>query len=103
MENQTELKWYQKPAGVIILLIFLWPVGIYLMWKNEFWSKQTRWIVTGVFPLLFLAQFIIVSNDRSCGCSDQELTNLARSLNLTKEQAREQCCRLQKIVDEMYK
>lgn len=55
MENQTELKWYQKPAGVIILLIFFFPVGLYLMWKNELWTKQTRWIVTGIIAVLILA------------------------------------------------
>ncbi len=46
MENQTEIKWYQKPTGVIILIIFCFPIGLYLMWKNELWTKQTRWIVT---------------------------------------------------------
>ncbi len=55
MENQTELKWYQKPNGVIILLIFFFPVGLYLMWKNELWTKQTRWIVTGVLALVVIA------------------------------------------------
>ena len=55
MENQTELKWYQKPVGVIILLIFFFPVGLYLMWKNELWTKQTRWIVTGVLALIVIA------------------------------------------------
>lgn len=55
MENQTELKWYQKPTGVIILLIFLFPVGLYLMWKNELWTKKTRWIVTGVLALIVIA------------------------------------------------
>jgi hypothetical protein len=55
MENQTELKWYQKPAGVIILLIFFFPAGLYLMWKNELWTKQTRWIVSGIFVVLIVA------------------------------------------------
>ena len=55
MENQTELKWYQKPAGVIILLIFFFPVGLYLMWKNELWTKQTRWIVTAFIAVVIIA------------------------------------------------
>jgi hypothetical protein len=55
MENQTELKWYQKPTGIIILLIVFFPVGLFLMWKNEMWSKKTRWIVTGTIAILFIA------------------------------------------------
>jgi hypothetical protein len=66
MENQTELKWYQKPAGVIILLIFFFPVGLYLMWKNELWSKQTRWIVTGLLALVVIAN---AGNDKNSNYS----------------------------------
>lgn len=55
MENQTELKWYQKPTGVIILLIVFFPVGLYLMWKNDMWTKKTRWIVTTVIAVVLLA------------------------------------------------
>ena len=62
MENQTEFKWYQKPAGVIILLIFFFPVGLYLMWKNELWTKQTRWIVTGVLALVVISN---AGNDKN--------------------------------------
>ena len=55
MENQTEIKWYQKPNGVIILLIFFFPVGLYQMWKNKLWTKQTRLIVTAIFAVLIVA------------------------------------------------
>lgn len=46
MENQAGLKWYQKQTGIIILLIIFFPIGLYQMWKNNLWSKKTRWIVT---------------------------------------------------------
>lgn len=36
----------------IINLFF--PVGIYLMWKNELWSKKTRWIISSIFMLLII-------------------------------------------------
>lgn len=55
MENQPEVKWYQKPTSIIILLIIFFPIGLYLMWKNELWTKQTRWIVTGVITALIIA------------------------------------------------
>ena len=62
MENQTELKWYQKPTGIIILLIFFFPVGLYLMGKNDLWTKQTRWIVTGILAVIVIAN---AGNDKS--------------------------------------
>jgi len=42
-------KWYQKDSGIVLLLIFFFPVGIYLMWKHAKWSKTAKWIVTGCF------------------------------------------------------
>jgi len=68
MEIQTETKWYQKPTGVIILLIIFFPVGLYLMWKNDMWTKKTRWIVTAGIAVLILAG----GNDKpsACDCVD---------------------------------
>ena len=55
MENKTELKWHQKTTPIIVLLFVFLPVGLYFMWKNEMWSKTTRWIVTGVFAFAMIA------------------------------------------------
>jgi len=74
MENQTELKWYQKPTGIIILLIVFFPVGLFLMWKNEMWSKKTRWIVTGAIAILFIAS---AAGDR--GLDGKKFTHLANA------------------------
>jgi len=55
MDNQTEKKWYQKPFAVVLFLIFFFPVGLFLMWKHEVWSKTTRWIISAVFALAIIA------------------------------------------------
>ncbi len=55
MENQSNLKWYQKPITVILFLIFFFPVGIFLMWKYDLWSKTTRVLVSVFFGLLLVA------------------------------------------------
>lgn len=57
MENQTELKWHQKPISIILLFIFFFPLGLYFMWKNELWNKKIRWIITGIAILLVIANF----------------------------------------------
>ena len=46
---------YQKTTGIIILLIIFFPIGLYLMWNNKLWTKQTRWIVTGIFTVIVVA------------------------------------------------
>lgn len=49
--NSTQ-NWYQKPTAIFILIILFFPVGLYLMWKNEIWSKNVRWIVTILLALI---------------------------------------------------
>jgi len=75
MENKTELKWHQKTTPVILLLIFFFPVGLYLMWKNEMWSKSTRWIVTGVFAFAVIAN----ANGNKSSNNDSSPTNNSQS------------------------
>lgn len=48
------LKWYQKPTAVVFCLIFFFPVGLFLMWKHEVWSKTSRIVVSVFFGLLVL-------------------------------------------------
>jgi hypothetical protein len=76
MENQVELKWYKKPNGVIILLILFFPVGLYLMWKNELWTKQTRWIVTVVLAVIVIAS---AGNDKSSSISNDNSSSSTSS------------------------
>ncbi len=71
MENQQ--KWHQKPVTAVLFLIFFFPVGLYLMWKNNLWSKTTRVIVSVVFTLL-----IIVNVGKN------ESSNLSNSSNCYK-------------------
>ena len=42
---------------LILLLIFIWPIGLFLMWKHNIWSKNTRTLVTifCVVPSLLLS------------------------------------------------
>lgn len=55
MENQSEKKWYQKPTAVVILLIFFFPVGLYLMWKYDLWNKTSRVIISIIFGLAIIS------------------------------------------------
>jgi hypothetical protein len=83
MENQTDLKWHQKPKSIIILLILFFPVGLYYMWKNNLWSKKTRWIVTAICSLILIGQ---LGGGSSSGPKAEEvLPNLLGSWTYRKE------------------
>ncbi len=47
-------KWYRTNAGIIALLIFFFPAGLYLMWKYSRWPKNAKLIVTGMLAFCVL-------------------------------------------------
>ncbi len=49
--------WYQRNFWIIVLLIFFFPAGLYLMWKHAAWSGLAKGIVTTVFALMVLGSF----------------------------------------------
>lgn len=73
MESSTEKKWYQKPTAVILLLLFVFPIGLFLMWKHQVWSKTTRWIISGVCILFAIASS--GSSLRPCDCLEAMVTS----------------------------
>ncbi len=54
MEKQ---KLTQKTWFTVIMLIIIWPFGLYLMWKNKKFNKVARIIVSVVIVLIVFAQF----------------------------------------------
>lgn len=51
--NNFQKKWYQRPVWIIVLLIFFFPVGLFLMWKYSNWNKTVKGIVSGCIALAF--------------------------------------------------
>lgn len=60
MEIQT--KWYQRTWGILALLVFFFPLGLYLMWKHAKWNGIVKLMITGFFALI---TFIGVSDGKS--------------------------------------
>jgi len=52
MENKK--KWYKTWWGIIFLLMFFFPVGLYQMWKNTNWNKKVKWGITAYFILIII-------------------------------------------------
>ncbi len=54
LEKVEKEKWYQKTWVVILLTIFIWPVGLFLMWKyKKEWGKVVKIIITVIAILVF--------------------------------------------------
>lgn len=41
-------KWFQNSTAIILLLIFFFPVGLFLMWKYSNWKKSIKCVITVV-------------------------------------------------------
>lgn len=50
--SPQEGRWYRQPTVIGLLFFCCWPVALYMMWKGQLWSKQTRWIITGILVLV---------------------------------------------------
>jgi hypothetical protein len=49
------MKWYQRTWFIIAMLIFFFPVGLYLLWKHSTVSTKTRWVITGALVAIALS------------------------------------------------
>ena len=63
-EQKIGQVWYEKKTIVILLLIFIFPVGLYGLWKGTLFPGKARWIITLVGCLLFLS---VLGNSKDKG------------------------------------
>lgn len=53
--------WYQTNAGVIVLLVLFFPIGLYFMWEHTDWNKNIKTglsIVLGLYALILTASLV---------------------------------------------
>ena len=48
------MKWYEKGWVIFLLLLFVFPVGVFLLWKCGHWHKIIKVIATVIFAFIFL-------------------------------------------------
>jgi len=48
-------KWYEKNLSIILLLIFFFPVGLFLMWKYSNWNKVIKIVISIFFGIILLS------------------------------------------------
>lgn len=71
----SKSKFGTTPTSVLLMLILFFPVGLYLMWKNTVFSKTTRFLISGVFILIFIGGLSNSGGNTNSGVLLQELTN----------------------------
>lgn len=54
-EQNEKVPFYRKNWFVILIIIFLFPIGLILMWMQTDWKKSTKWIVTVIVLLIAFA------------------------------------------------
>lgn len=79
MDNQNQVKFYEREWFIALALFTFFPVGLFLMWKNKKWSQRTRVILTIVATLFFF--FVLGSNDDGQSNDGEQLV----SANITEE------------------
>ncbi|WP_268222150.1 hypothetical protein [Staphylococcus ureilyticus] len=76
-------KWYKTNWFVILMLIFIFPLGLFLMWYFKKWNKTTRWVVTAVVILFVLISPFVDTKDNANN-NEAKKENTATK-NTTKE------------------
>ena len=51
---QNTNSWYNKTVVVVLLLIFIFPVGLYALWKNEKAPKALKIVVSVLFAIVLI-------------------------------------------------
>ncbi len=63
MPPKPESPWYGKTWVIILFLIFIWPVGIILMWmKSCTWEKAIKIVVSVLYALSIAASIFFVTS-----------------------------------------
>ncbi len=49
------MKWYQKTWVIVLLLVFFFPAGVFLMWKEkQSWKKPVKIVLSTIMGIWFL-------------------------------------------------
>lgn len=69
---------------IIVLLVFFFPAGLYLMWNKTNWSKKTKAIISGI--IAFFVIFLIIgsfSSNENTG-ANEPTTNITTTMQTTQ-------------------
>lgn len=83
-------KFYNTSWFMWLMLVFIAPVGIFLMWKNNKFNKKPRIVLSVVFALWFIIVGAMPSVDDTASQTNTSSNNTAtKQENTNKEQTKE--------------
>lgn len=56
--DENTMKWYEKGWVIFLLLLFVFPIGVFLLWKYGHWRKPAKIIATVIFGFIFIMAII---------------------------------------------
>lgn len=74
------MKWYEKGWVIFLLLLFVFPVGVFLLWKCGHWHKIIKVIATVIFAFIFLLVIIPMPEEVDIDIST-EVNESAETIN----------------------
>lgn len=89
---------------IILLIILVFPVGLYLMWRYSTWKKESKWIITAIFILLII--FSPNSNDITAeldGTSDEIAAETNADNDKERQKLEEEKSEIDKIKEDLEK
>lgn len=85
-ETVVKKKWYQTSVAIALLLYFVWPVGLYLMWKHATWSDKVKKVLTVVVVgLFFMGIGTVLTTDPADVPSEDKTVNAKKELSSSDE------------------
>lgn len=70
----NNIKWYEKTPAIVLLLIFFFPVGLYLMWKYTNWAKGAKIGVSALAGIVVIAALASPSTPQTNNTASKEDT-----------------------------
>ena len=74
-------KLYEKTWFIIVMLLFVFPVGLFLMWKYSSWNKVAKIIVTILIVLAAIVGFASPSDESTTKPADKPKTEQEQSVD----------------------
>src|SRR5699024_1472230 len=76
-------KFYQTTWFIVLSLIFFFPLGLILMWRNKKFGKTARIVITVIFAFVTLS--VLIDEDTSTEYEENDKTEV-----ITKESTKEE-------------
>lgn len=64
-------RFYQKTWFIVVCIIFIWPLGLFLMWKYASWNKIVKIIITAIFAIALIGTLFGRNDDKSTNTINQ--------------------------------